>query len=344
MSGNQKTGGNSQSNMVTGLTPTVVNGSPSYPQTGIVGTVSIPPRPTTVAVPSPTMLRAPLDMNSLLRACTELGQSGDGITQTSEEDKVFLEKAIFQDFQNTADEMKIALSCLQDVHVVDGREGEHKEDHLNSLDILIDYVDDIDTANDCIKRGGLYTCFDCFKSPFPEIRAAGCTLMAELVQNNQKCYQECQKSQVLRRIIKKFEADGEVPMVQEKALYAVSCLLRDNPEATKTFLTEWGFNWLFGLILKSGNINILKKCRYILHSILHCEEEGVSVTKAFYNPGDTIEFCNQLIARLRKSTCVPSRNIILHMILSIFSAQNDLHEEFSSQEFGLVHIVKEYLA
>lgn len=130
------------------------------------------------------------------------------------------------------------------------------------------YIDVVDYAKDFEKMGGFLVVPDLLDFPSPNVRIATCTLTAELVQNNAKC----QKAALicLPKLVRllDIESDDEVRL---KALYAVSCLVRQNKEAYAEF-EKLGGSPIIGKILLQSSVDRLRTKASFLVSTL-CEQE-----------------------------------------------------------------------
>ncbi|KAK3102845.1 hypothetical protein FSP39_014379 [Pinctada imbricata] len=80
-----------------------------------------------------------------------------------------------------------------------------------------------------------------FNSEDPEIRWRTLQLVATLVQNNTYCQTAALKDDLLSKMLTILDKDSDAT-VKTKALYAISCLTRDVPEAQKVFCDKDGFS------------------------------------------------------------------------------------------------------
>lgn len=94
------------------------------------------------------------------------------------------------------------------------------QEYSNAIDIVLDYIDDIDIANDFHKIGGFMTLYPCLKCPSPKIRAQGCELLAVLCQNNPDCQKIVLDNEFLPMLLRLIENDDD-RIVVTKSLYAL---------------------------------------------------------------------------------------------------------------------------
>lgn len=117
--------------------------------------------------------------------------------------------------------------------------------HTAAIEIILDHIDHIDTANDFHKIGGFSILKPCLKSIHKVLRVGACDILAELTQNNPYCQRVAVEQNYLPLLLDILEKDEEIEVVV-KALYAISCFVRDCTE---------GFNQL----IHYGGLNILLK-------------------------------------------------------------------------------------
>ncbi|KAK8787853.1 hypothetical protein V5799_022371 [Amblyomma americanum] len=94
------------------------------------------------------------------------------------------------------------------------------------------YIDVVDYAKDFEKMGGFQVFPELLDYPSSLVRIETCALIAELVQNNP----HCQRAALLstRRLLRLLDSEPD-DEVRCKALYALSCMVRQNKAAYGSF-------------------------------------------------------------------------------------------------------------
>ena len=125
----------------------------------------------------------------------------------------------------------------------------------DTLEILCDYVDNLDYAKDFHKLGGYSIFASCFSSPHNEIRWRAANLIAELTQNNPYCQEAAVNEGILAQLLNLLDKDS-CELVKIKAMYAVSAITRDCPIGYSEFEKLDGWS----IILRAVQSKIGKLC------------------------------------------------------------------------------------
>lgn len=194
--------------------------------------------------------RIPKDMKGLLRFCMENTQQEDAtgtsdLTEISQENKEWLSKALDEMTVSPAERM---LTCIRTVReFVENTEPGSSDGSLDaatsSLEELQEWCEQIDFAIDFHKMGGFSILPLVFGHVEADIRWRGLELVALLVQNNPYCQTAVLQDQLLPQMLNVLDTDQD-GTVRTKALYAVSCLIRDSDIAQKEFVKHDGFSVL----------------------------------------------------------------------------------------------------
>ncbi len=157
------------------------------------------------------------------------------------ERKEFLEKVFAEMYK---DEVKDMKSFLETVRLKMDSELEEDEEKVEeALENLRDLSDTIDNAQDFHKVGGTQLLPQLMDHPRSEVRWRTFDLIANLVQNvplNQKVLLEMGG---IEKMLAAVDKDSSAT-VRVKALYALSCLARDNQDCQKVFVDKDGFSIL----------------------------------------------------------------------------------------------------
>lgn len=89
-----------------------------------------------------------------------------------------------------------------------------------AIETVLDYIDNMDIANDYHKIGGFTTLYPCLKCQHPKVRAGGCELLAVLCQNNPYCQQIVLDNEFIPMLLSLIEKDSDRTVVV-KALFAL---------------------------------------------------------------------------------------------------------------------------
>jgi hsp70-interacting protein len=119
-----------------------------------------------------------------------------------------------------------------------------REAKEEALDILQEYCEDIDLANDFHKLGGCHILPTLLESESEGLRWRTGELIAALTQNNPVSQLAILEAGLLPRLLRKIDSEHETELVRVKSLFAVSCLVRGNPEAEAEFLRRDGYSVL----------------------------------------------------------------------------------------------------
>lgn len=137
------------------------------------------------------------------------------------------------------------------------------KEKVDALDIILSYVDDIDTAIDFCKIGGLFVILPCLSSSYPEIRIKSALLIAELAQNNPYCQKALFEADVLP-LLMNLLCENETVVA---GLPAVSCLVRNYEPCLKAFTKIGGLECLLGCLQQSDNEKLITRAAFFLHSL-----------------------------------------------------------------------------
>lgn len=109
------------------------------------------------------------------------------------------------------------LSNIADLHPDDDT-----SQYESALERIVDFVDNIDIANDFYKIGGFSIFHPCLYSPHSSIRWRAADVIAELAQNNPFCQERFLETGLFPILLNMVDTDP-AETVRIKALYAVSC-------------------------------------------------------------------------------------------------------------------------
>lgn len=185
--------------------------------------------------------KQPKSVGKLLHMCLET-QSGSPqdenhvVQPMPEERRQWLDNALRDLTVSPVERMKVGLRILTTAESTE-------QQMIDALDEIIEWCENLDFAADFYKIGGYPVLSKLLPHKSAEIRWKTLELIAVLVQNHTYCQEMALKENLLPKMLTILDTDDD-STVKIKALYAVSCLTRDNPEAQKVFIEKDGFSVL----------------------------------------------------------------------------------------------------
>lgn len=155
------------------------------------------------------------------------------------------------------------IEQLQSAAETIGSETATEEMKVNAMDTILNYVDDIDTAIDFCKIGGLFILLPCLCSPYSTIRKKSAMLVAELAQNNPYCQKQLLEADVLPKLMDLLtESDTAI-----EGIRAISCLVRSYEPCLKAFTEVGGLECLLGCLQQSQQEKLITRAAFLLNSL-----------------------------------------------------------------------------
>lgn len=155
------------------------------------------------------------------------------------------------------------IEQLQNAAKIIGSECSSEEEKIHALDTIMNYIDDIDTAMDFCKIGGLFVLLPCLNSPYSEIRNKSALLLAELSQNNPYCQKELLELEVLPKLMNLLSEDDTVVA----GLRSISCLVRGYEPCLNAFTEIGGLECLLGCLQSSHTEKVITRAAFFLNSL-----------------------------------------------------------------------------
>lgn len=184
---------------------------------------------------------------------------GPSTVQMTDEGRGWLQEAI-QHFtgNDPVKQMLVAVELL----TARGDSDDDVEIKMRALEDLQDYCEDIDLARDFHKIGGYTLLLSLLQSTHANLRWNTAALIGTVVQNNPYCQKMALDEKLLPGLLRTLDTDDNVT-VRVKALYAISCMTRDVPEAQDVFVEEDGFSSLMRA-MQSGDDKLATKAAFML--------------------------------------------------------------------------------
>lgn len=233
---------------------------------------------TRILEPLPNQPRQPSNLQGLLRFAMEATNSQDTTSNTQfqpmdEERKNFLKQTLSSLSYNVIEELQKAIKILS--NIVDLRPEDDASQHETALERISDFVDNIDVANDFYKIGGFSIFGPCLNSPHSSIRWRAADVIAVLAQNNPFCQERFLETGLFPILLNSIDTDP-AEAVRIKALYAVSCIVREHPTSLKYMDMYDGYSVLFRA-MQSSVKKLQIKSAFLLSSL--CNKENTTDLK-----------------------------------------------------------------
>ncbi|XP_054002299.1 hsp70-binding protein 1 isoform X1 [Hylaeus anthracinus] len=234
-----------------------------------------------VLEPIPNQPRQPRNLQGLLRFAAETANSqvqGPTTNDTrfnpmDEERRQFLEEAFSSLCCNVVEELQKGIKILS--NVIDLGPEDDTSQHETALERIADYVDNTDIANDFYKIGGFSIFGPCLNSPHSSIRWRAADVIAELAQNNPFCQDRFLETGLFPILLNMIDTDP-AEAARIKALYAVSCIVRENHMSLKYMDINDGYSVLLRA-MQSSVKKLQIKSAFLLCSL--CNKENIDDLK-----------------------------------------------------------------
>jgi len=219
----------------------------------------------------PNQPRQPKDMKGLLRFCVEATKNED-VPDLSDPEKIlndmdpmrrnWLEEALNSMSVDIVEQLVNGIKILNSNAPIDEKE--------EVLDLLEDWLGNIDMAINFHKVGGFSSLRSCLQSPSPGLRSGASNLIAEISQNNPYCQDKFIEEQFLELLLYQVDTDSD-DTCQVKAMYAISCISREHPKALTKLSSLDGWSVLLRAIQRD-NVKLTTKGCYFLTSAVTVSE------------------------------------------------------------------------
>lgn len=228
--------------------------------------------------------RYPPNLQGVLRLAVETGAMADGpspVAPMSEERKEFLSGVLAEMSKgqlNEVEQMKECLVVLRQNEVCtrgrgEGEDGEDEEDEREAaLELLSELCENLDNARDLMALGGLELCMSqCLCDSQSGVRWRSAQLIASCAQNMPEVQCYLLSKGALPKLLQLTDSDPH-PTVRVKALFAVSCLVREQEVGLQAFLSHDGFSVLMRG-MQSDNEKLRTKSAFLLLNLLTAQPE-----------------------------------------------------------------------
>jgi len=287
------------------------------------------------SIPVDQQPRQPHNLQGLLRFAMEATEQEDAPNDSDclpldEERKKFLENALKSMTVDVVETLQKSINLLLKTDKLKMEDDISK--YLEAFETILDYVDVIDTAVDFHKIGGFRIFPPCLTSSIPQIRSQACVVLGECTQNNPYCQQVVIDTDLLEHLLSILDRDQE-NSVKVKALFAISCSVRENPEAINNFKQLKGVESVIRAL--KGPENLSGKAAFLLGRL---SSNHVQIRDLLIRLNIIPILC-QLISKPRTS----AHEHLLALLWSLVE-NNQLGLDYCTQtELQLTNILKNHL-
>lgn len=178
--------------------------------------------------------------------------------EIDEEKRQFLENVLQSMTVDVCGELVKAIQILED-------KTSTKDDQIEALNAIRDYIDNIDFANSFVKLDGTKILISCIKCEDSDIRTTATNVLAELSQNNTFCQDHFLfKTDVVRLLISHLSHKDE--QIVASSLYALSSLMQNFEPATMEFTRCGGVPQVLSCLANKHSRVFVKSC-FLISSI-----------------------------------------------------------------------------
>ncbi|KAF7988293.1 hypothetical protein HCN44_009938 [Aphidius gifuensis] len=264
--------------------------------------------------------RQPRNLQGLLRFTMDAAKDENTSVPTTvapldEERKKFLNDALNSLTVNPIEVLQKSVKILS--NVMDLKAEDDPKDFEGALEIIVNYVDSMDMANDFYKIGGFAIFGPCLNSPHSTIRWKAADIIAEVTQNNPYCQEKILEMGLMPILLGMVDTDPS-EQARIKALYAVSCIVRGNSLALKYMDINDGYKILMKAI-QSPVEKLQIKSAFLLSALCSRENSHPIRTKLI-----KMGLIEQAAGLLSMESVLPDTRDRLLSLLNSLTANNNL--------------------
>lgn len=235
--------------------------------------------------------RHPQNLQGVLQLAVEAGSAAEGPAPPepmSEERKTWLREALTELCKGQMDEVEqmkqcLAVLCKEGSERERGGEEDREDDDEDderetAFEMLSELCENLDNARDLMTLGGLELCVSQYLNHAQSgLRWRAAQLIASCAQNMPQLQFHLLSIGALPKLLQLTDSDPN-PTVRVKALYAVSCLVREQEAGLQAFLSHDGFSVLMRG-MQSENEKLRTKSAFLLLNLLmsHPEQKDTLV-------------------------------------------------------------------
>ncbi|XP_029944621.1 hsp70-binding protein 1 [Salarias fasciatus] len=236
--------------------------------------------------------RYPRNLQGVLQLAVEAGSASEGpapVEQMSEERKAWLREALADVCKGQMDEVEQMKQCLtilnkeeasdRETSEEEDRDEDESDERESAFELLSELCENLDNARDLMTLGGLDLCVSRYLSHARSgLRWHAAEVIASCAQNMPQVQVHLLGIGALPKLLQLTDSDPH-PTVRVKALYAVSCLVREQEAGLQAFLSHDGFSVLMRG-MQSQNEKLRTKSAFLLLNLLtsHPEHKAAVVS------------------------------------------------------------------
>ncbi|XP_042574248.1 hsp70-binding protein 1 [Cyprinus carpio] len=224
----------------------------------------------------------PRNLQGVLQMAVEAGSASEGPAPRepmTQERIEFLRGALAEVCKGQMDEVEQMKQCLEVLSRDECRargseeeEEEEEDEREEALEMLSELCENLDNARDLMKLGGLDLCMSrCLCHSEAGIRWRAAHLIASCAQNMPEVQFYLLNQGALLTLLQLADHDAN-STVRVKALYAVSCLVREQEAGLRDFLSHDGFSVLMRG-MQSDSEKLRTKSAFLLLNLLTSHPE-----------------------------------------------------------------------
>lgn len=138
-----------------------------------------------------------------------------------------------------------------------------EDEKIGAMAVLGDYVENLDTANDFCKIGGLPILMKCLDSDISKLRESTARTIGSMSQNNPFCQKEFLDNNFIPKLMELVND----PEVGARALFGISGIIRAYEPATANFIDIGGLECLLSC-LSCGVEKICTQTLFMLNAMI----------------------------------------------------------------------------
>lgn len=138
------------------------------------------------------------------------------------------------------------------------------EDLVDSFEVISNYIQDIDSANDFYKVGGFCVLDKGIDSSNNRVRSATIGLIADLAQNNPFCQQKFLEMNTLNKLVDLLTDPSSISF---DAMRAISCIVRSYEPCLLAFVSMGGLECILGCITDNSRAKLQTRIAFLISNI-----------------------------------------------------------------------------
>lgn len=189
---------------------------------------------------------------------TEDAPNDSSFAEMDPERRRFLEEALKSLTVNVVEQLEGAVRTITD-------ETSSEEDTLDALEVISDYIQDIDAANDFFKVGGFCILNPCLASKHVSVRSAALRVIRDLAQNNPFCQEKLLDHGILNKLVESVSDTSD--LVSCDGMGAISALVRAYETGLKAFIEVGGLECMLASIVDESRIKLQIRVAFLIPTI-----------------------------------------------------------------------------